>query len=511
MPRVRLGLPKSLNGFLLLGVAIIAVPLLAAIINATFQIRQLTTFSQLLVQDSVQTTRLSQDMFGQIASLERAARLYQVLGDASVLATFREHDERLATTVATLRSQVHSAQAQQAIADFAAAQRAVRATVGTARSGTAPASSNAAVASAAATGAELAALSARATRISTLINEQIDTELASLEAQTGAARRQLFLEASLLLPLLLLAVLAFAFGLGRPLRQLDRAITELGGGNFVNPIAVRGPVDLQRLGIQLEWLRNRLFELAQERNRFLRHMSHELKTPLANIREGTELLMDGAVGPLESGQREVAAILQDNGIKLQRLIENLLSFSAWQSNSLKLELSEFRLRPLIKQVLENQQLTLVSQRVRLDVQIDELTLQADRGKLRLILENLLSNAIKYSPRGGVIYLHARGDGAQLVLDIADTGPGIPEDDRAHIFDAFYTGRSPGGRVKGTGIGLSVVHEFVGVHQGTIELVDGQYPGAHFRVRMPLRGQATPETRAETDANAITARRKAHAA
>ena len=101
-------------------------------------------------------------------------------------------------------------------------------------------------------------------------------------------------------------------------------------------------MDLERLGHQLEWLRNRLLELAQERNRFLRHMSHELKTPLANIREGTELLMDGAVGELESGQREVTAILRDNGIKLQRLIENLLSFSAWQSNSTGLDVSEFR-------------------------------------------------------------------------------------------------------------------------------------------------------------------------
>ena len=69
----------------------------------------------------------------------------------------------------------------------------------------------------------------------------------------------------------------------------------------------------------------------RRRNRFLRHMSHELKTPLANIREGTELLMDGAVGELDEAQREVTAILRDNGIKLQRLIENLLSFSAWQA------------------------------------------------------------------------------------------------------------------------------------------------------------------------------------
>jgi hypothetical protein len=83
-------------------------------------------------------------------------------------------------------------------------------------------------------------------------------------------------------------------------------------------------------------------------------------------------------------------------MKLQRLIENLLSFSAWQAKSVGLEITEFKLRPLIKSVLENQQLTLVAQRVRLDVQVEDLTPMADRGKLRLILDNLLSNAIKFT-------------------------------------------------------------------------------------------------------------------
>jgi two-component system sensor histidine kinase GlrK len=220
--------------------------------------------------------------------------------------------------------------------------------------------------------------------------------------------------------------------------------------------------------------------------------------------------MDGAVGELRPGQREVAAILQENSIKLQRMIENLLSYSAWQSNSVGLDAAEFRLRPVVKQVLENQQLTLVSQRVRLDVQIEDLTLYADRGKLRLILENLLSNAIKYSPRGGTIVVRARAAGPELVLDVADSGAGIPVAERSRVFEAFHTGRAPGGHVRGTGIGLSVVHEFVQVHRGTIEIIDGEFRGAHFRIRMPLRAEQPTPVPAEV-AGTSTPRRKAHAA
>jgi two-component system sensor histidine kinase GlrK len=154
---------------------------------------------------------------------------------------------------------------------------------------------------------------------------------------------------------------------------------------------------------------------------------------------------------------------------------------------------------VVKQVLENQQLTLVSQRVRLDVLVEDVTLVADRGKIRLILENLLSNAIKYSPRGGVIVVRAGANGEELVLEVADSGPGIALDERARIFDAFYTGRAPGGHVRGTGIGLSVLNEFVNVHQGTVEIVDGEFPGAHFRIRMPLRVATPDPTKKQADA------------
>jgi two-component system, NtrC family, sensor histidine kinase GlrK len=483
-------LPKSLNGFLLLGLSVLAGPLVFAILNATVQMRRLADTSQRLVVDSVQTTRLSQDLYAQIALLERSARLYQVLGEPTVLTAFHEHDQRLSGIVVALIRQLRASDARAQVSRLIDQQAQIRNLVLGTRS---PKADPAALAAA------FAALGDLTTTAASLSNQQIDTDVAALQDQTDKARRELFLECSLLLPLVLIALLLFALQLSRPLRQIDRAIGELGRGNFSGDIAVSGPVDLERLGHQLQWLRNRLLELAQERNRFLRHMSHELKTPLANIREGTELLMDGAVGDLNTGQREVTDILRDNGIKLQRLIENLLGFSAWQSNSTGLEVSEFRLRPVVRQVLENQQLTLVSQRVRLDVHIEDLTLAADRGKIRLILENLLSNAIKYSPRGGVINLRARANGEELVLEVADSGPGVPQEERARIFEAFYTARAPGGHVPGTGIGLSVVNEFVNVHQGTVEIVDGEFTGAHFRIRMPLRVAPAMPAKRQADA------------
>ena len=475
---------------MLFGLALMAVPLLAAILTAVLQIRDLSDTGQKIVIQGVTGARASQALFGQIASLERTARLHEVLKDPKLLELYRTQDERLSTT----REQLHSlatGDARITLEELGQLQQSIRASV----------MSN----SAGDPSARFAQLTELVERVAQQSNAQVDAEVAALQVRTLQARQRLLWEAALLLPLAIVAVFVLTVGVGRPLRQLDRAISELGEGTFTNPIEVSGPHDLERLGGQLEWLRQRLLDLAHERNRFLRHMSHELKTPLANIREGTELLMDGAVGELDSNQREVAAILRENGIKLQRMIENLLSFSAWQTSSVGLEATEFRLRPLIKQVLENQQLTLLSQRVRLDVRVDDLTLVADRGKIRLILENLVSNAVKYSPKGGTIHLQARAAGPQLVLDVADSGPGIPVEDRSHVFEAFYTGRAARGTaVKGTGIGLSVVLEFVAAHGGTVQIVDGQFPGAHFRITMPLRAGSGDRPRAEPKAHAHAA-------
>jgi two-component system, NtrC family, sensor histidine kinase GlrK len=469
--------PKSLSGLMLFGLMFMALPLLVAIITAALQIRTLATTGQKIVIEGVTSARASQQLFSQIASLERTARLYDVLNDRSYLDSYEQEDQTFSATRAKLYVDATRA-TRETLTQLAAVQHDIRIAVLTTPASTAATNT-----------AELTTqfqrLSALVDKVAEQSNDQIDGEVAALQRQTDRARERLFWYVALLLPLTLIDILILTFFVGRPLRHLDRAIEDIGHGQINNPITVRGPHDLERLGKQLEWLRLRLLEVATERNRFLRHMSHELKTPLANIREGTELLMDGAVGELDPGQREVAAILRDNGIKLQRMIENLLSFSAWQASSVGLEASEFRLRPVVKQVLENQQLTLLSQRVRLDVQVEDVTLVADRGKIRLILENLVSNAVKYSPKGGTIHIKAATATGSIIIDVADNGPGIPKEDRDHVFEAFYTGRAAKSTaVKGTGIGLSVVLEFVAAHGGTVQIMDGEYPGAHFRIRMP---------------------------
>jgi two-component system, NtrC family, sensor histidine kinase GlrK len=472
---------------MLIGFTIVAAPLLFAIVNAAVQMNRLSNRSEQLVNHGMQSTRNNQSMLEEIGALERTARLYQIIGNSELLDVYTRNHGRFVATIDDLLTLPLDAKSQ-------ADARALLAEADRLRVGLKTAPPNSPRMADIING--FSHMAEMASNVSHHITAQVDSELASLQLAAQAAQRELFWQTLLLVPMTLAVVGVFTYLFGRPIRAIDRAISELGRGTFSRPIAIRGPADLERLAAQLEWLRGRLLELAQEKNRFLRHMSHELKTPLANIREGTELLMDGAVGELQSAQREVAAILRENGMKLQRLIENLLSFSAWAAKSVGLEITEFKLRPLVKSVLENQQLTLVAQRVRLDVQVEDLTPWADRGKVRLILDNLLSNAIKFTPRGGTISMHARGERDQLILDVMDSGPGIPADERKRIFEAFYQGKTPqGGHVKGTGIGLSVVTEFVNAHGGSIEIHESKAGGAHFRIRLPLRQAAEPKREA----------------
>lgn len=474
MPRLPSLRPRSLSGLILIGFAVVALPLLLGTISAAVEIRSLSTASERLLIKGVAATQYTQAIVRQVSSLERTARLYQILRREGLLETFRQNQDLLARTLDGLEQIPGDPERGQVIARM----RIATEQIGTGLSAAAPAAAKESL-------RRFTQLSKDAGQLSVLAGRQTDRELRELRAETDRARRRILWQSALLVPVTLGLMLVFTLVLARPIRDIDAAIDAIGHGRLGEPVSVQGPTDLQALGRQLEWLRQRLAGIAEERNRFLRHMSHELKTPLANIREGTELLIEGAVGTLSHEQREVAAILRDNSVRLQRLIENLLSYSEWQARRADLDLSEVRLRPLVTAAVEAYQLPISTHRLVLDVEVADVGLQADRARLGLILDNLISNAVKFTPDGGTITVRGRIADGDLVIDVADSGPGIPPDERSRIFDAFYQGATPqGGLVRGTGIGLSVVQEFVQAHGGTVEVVDGEFAGAHFRVKLP---------------------------
>jgi two-component system sensor histidine kinase GlrK len=467
--------PRSLSGLILLGFIVVALPLLLGTINAAVEMRSLSTASERLVTNGVAATQYTQSIVRQVASLERTARLYQILRRGSLLEAFRQNNQLLVETLDGLEKLPGDPDRSEVIQRIRLTGNSIERGLGSQEAR----AINEAL-------RQFNQLSKDAGQLSTLASRQTDRELKELRSETERTRQRILWQTAALVPVTLVLMLLFTHFVGRPIRQIDRAIDAIGHGRLNEPVNVQGPADLRALGRQLEWLRVRLGEIAEERNRFLRHMSHELKTPLANLREGTELLLEGAVGQLDNEQREVAGILRENSLRLQRLIENLLSYSEWQAKRRGLDLAELQLPSLVSAAVEAYQLPITAHRLALVRQVDDVTFTGDRTKLRLILDNLVSNAVKFTPEGGTITVRGHRDADDVVIEVADTGPGIPAAERARIFEAFYQGGTPqGGLVRGTGIGLSVVQEFVQAHGGTIELVDGEFPGAHFKVKVPV--------------------------
>ena len=469
--------PRSLYGLIHVGFGLIALPLLLAVIWALVNLDRLAQHSENIINTGIESAENNRLLTEDIVQLQRSTNQYHILRSEESLAIMRQDLQRLEKRLLDMSILTDRAEATGISAMISREARDIARTVSRGNIGTAEA---------AAAIERFGPLRQQVAHLTSTLATFVDSELQELQESTSRAQRISAWQVAALVPGTLLLVLFFTLLIGRPIRQIDRAIHQLGQSRLSKPIVVKGPTDLERLGRQLDWLRVRLLELAQEKNRFLRHMSHELKTPLANIREGTELLLDGTVGELKAPQREVTDILRMNGLKLQQLIENLLSFSAWQAKSEVMTLSDFPLRDLLIGVAKEQRLALKAAGIQLRLRVDDIIVNADRDKLRTVFDNLMTNAVKFTPSGGTITIWARREQTGFVIDFADTGPGIPEDERTRIFEAFFQGRrQQGGHVAGTGIGLSVVLECIQAHDGSVSLVDtGEFPGAHFRIHIP---------------------------
>ncbi len=330
----------------------------------------------------------------------------------------------------------------------------------------------------------LAPLPGVSARLADEVKQEVERRNSELLGELD--QRRAVLKAQVLVSIVLAALLAGGFGLwlSRPLAQIETAIDLLGENRFDHVIEVRGPSDLQRVGQQLNWLRQRLASLEADKARFLRHISHELKTPLAALREGVALLEDGVAGTLSPNQREIAGILNQNTAALQSQIEALLRYNAATFDAHHLQRHPADMAALLERAIAAQRLQWQAGGLTVSTEGKARDIAIDADKLGVAIGNLLSNAVRFSPQGGLVAFRLGERHGKLLLDCVDQGPGVAPDDAQRIFEPFYQGqRQPPGARRGNGIGLSIVHEYVAAHGGALQLLPTER-GAHFRIELP---------------------------
>lgn len=470
--------PRGLSFHQCLLAAFLAITALlgGAAVHAMFALEHVASQGRQASQTAAGLTAQVQRLAERTVSMERSARQFLVLDDPGLRERFDAAWEDARAAQQELATLMGDAAPRALLADWASQADAARAVLQTPARGRAAALRR------------LTPLFARLHDLNEALTLQTQQAMdRRSDAVLAELEQQWHLISALVLGAIALALLlGFGFGhwLLRPLVHLEAAIGRLGDNRFDQPVSVRGPADLRRLGGQLEWLRQRLAALEADKTRFLRHISHELKTPMASIREGAALLGDGVAGPLTADQAEIVRILADNTAALQRQIEDLLRYQALASDAQQLRRRPVDVAGLIARVIEEQRLLWQARSLQVRVQAPPCTASVDADKLAMVLANLLVNAVRFSPPGGVIELTLACDAAGLRIACVDAGPGVAPEDVERIFDPFYQGRhqAPGAR-RGSGIGLSIVREIVQAHGGRCRLLPAT-AGAHFLIEIP---------------------------
>ncbi|VAW48890.1 Sensor histidine kinase GlrK [hydrothermal vent metagenome] len=288
--------------------------------------------------------------------------------------------------------------------------------------------------------------------------------------------------------LALLLSVFFVHFITRPIKKIGLAIKHLAKEDFDFPIEVFGPRDLKELGQNLEGLRKELKYLENEKQHFIRSVSHELKTPLATLKEGTDLLSEEMIGDLNGEQREVLNLMKMGNFNIISLVSNLLEYQRAVSIQSRLEYSQFDLSSLMTSLVGEYQLLFQSKNQTIILDVDSIKITADYNKIKIILSNFISNAIKFAGRSTKIGLSAKVENKKVQILIEDQGPGIPDAIKNEIFEDFYQGTvSDDSVMKGTGLGLAIVGYYVVKHGGRTILLppNEQYCGARFVLELPL--------------------------
>ncbi|MFD7610701.1 sensor histidine kinase [Streptomyces sp. NPDC059828] len=266
----------------------------------------------------------------------------------------------------------------------------------------------------------------------------------------------------------------------RPLRALITAAQRPAEEAARVPVVTKD--EIGRVAAAFNDLTERRETLERQRRAMVGDVAHELRSPLTNIRGWLEAAQDG----LTPADQQLLALLRDEAMLLQHIIDDLRDIAAAEAGSLVLHREQLPVSHVLEQVATAHLGTAGPAGVELSIDADEaLDVYADPVRLRQMIGNLVSNAIRHTPNGGHVILRARAEDAHLVMEIADDGSGIDPADQPHVFDRFWRAdKSRNRQTGGSGLGLAITRKLTEAHGGTVSVVSTPGHGSTFAVRLP---------------------------
>ncbi len=276
-----------------------------------------------------------------------------------------------------------------------------------------------------------------------------------------------------------------------PLRQLKKAVMEVGSGNFNQRVQIKSHDEIAELGNSFNQMAENLKKAQEDRQHYMADIAHELRTPLTAIQGTVEAMQDNIL-PLDAEQLD---ILHEQTTLLNRLVDDLRLLSLAEAGQLKLARTLSDVAPILKRIVDTMKPLADKKKIDLQLKTPEKLspVLLDKDRFSQIINNLLTNAIRYTPESGIIRVNTgiSADSKELVIDVVDTGTGISPEDLPHVFDRFYRADKSRARVSGgAGLGLAIVYQLVEAHNGKIKVIspvnkEEENGGTLFSITLPL--------------------------
>jgi PAS domain S-box-containing protein len=277
-----------------------------------------------------------------------------------------------------------------------------------------------------------------------------------------------------------------------PLRDASGTVT--GASAIAHDITERrkAEAERERLLLELADQNERLRELDRLKDEFVALVSHELRTPLTSIRGYLELVLEEEAGSLTEEQRQFLGVVERNAHRLLALVGDLLFLAQVEAGKLSLDVGAVDLSAIAAESVETARPLAEEKEITLTLATGPLALiGGDHARLAQLLDNLISNGIKFTPSGGRVDVRIKGQRGNAVIEVRDTGMGIPSAEQQHLFERFFrTAKATEQAIPGTGLGLAISKAIVEAHGGQIAVASAEGAGTTFHISLPVR-QAQP--------------------